>query len=80
MDFKSKIATQVVPFIKKHQLKSSVILLSDPDANSWINKINPQWSGSLPATLIVKGNKREFYEKTFTYNELELLTTKFLTP
>ena len=45
-----------------------------------INKINPQWSGSLPATLIVKGNKREFNEKTFTYNELELLTTKFLTP
>lgn len=80
MDFKSKIATQVVPFIKKHQLKSSVILLSDPDANSWINKINPQWSGSLPATLIVKGNKREFNEKTFTFNELELLTTKFLTP
>ncbi|WP_071147599.1 TlpA disulfide reductase family protein [Bacteroides ihuae] len=78
MDFKSKITSQVIPFIKKKNVQSHVVLLSDPDANSWIDKINPTWSGALPATLIVKGNSREFYEKSFTYDELQVLTIKFL--
>ncbi len=78
MDFKSKINSQVIPFMKKRKVQSSVVLLSDPDANSWINKVDPTWSGALPATLIVKGDKREFHEKSFTYDELQVLTTKFL--
>lgn len=71
MDFKSKIATQVVPFIKKHQLKSSVILLSDPDANSWINKIIP--NGAAPCRLhlllrAIKGNSTKKYLLTMDLN------------
>ncbi|WP_321334224.1 TlpA disulfide reductase family protein [uncultured Bacteroides sp.] len=78
MDFKSKIASQVIPFIKKRNVQSPVVVLSDPDANSWIDKVSPVWSGALPATLIIKGKAREFYEKSFTYDELQVLTTKFL--
>lgn len=78
LDFKSQIEKGVVPFIKKKNIQSPVVVLSDPDANSWIDKVNPTWSGVIPATLIVKGNSREFYEKSFTYNELKLLTIKFL--
>nr|WP_320057070.1 TlpA disulfide reductase family protein [uncultured Bacteroides sp.] len=78
MDFKSKITSQVIPFIKKRKVQSPVIVLSDPDANSWIDKVNATWSGALPATLIVKGNSREFHEKSFTYDELQVLTIKFL--
>lgn len=78
LDFKAQIESKVIPFLKKRGITSEVVLLSDPDANSWIDKINPSWSGAIPATLIVKGNKKEFYEQEFTYEELKSVITKFI--
>lgn len=78
LDFKSKLESQVLPFLKKRAIRSKVILLSDPDANAWIDKVDGSWSGALPATLIVKGQHREFYERSFDQEELNILTTKFI--
>ncbi len=71
LDFPEKIKTGVVPFIEKHQLQSEVVLLDDPDANTWIPKVSEAWSGAIPATLIIKDGKKVFFEKSFTYEELE---------
>lgn len=71
LDFPKHVEKQVLPFIKKHDLQSEILLLDDPDANSWIPKVSEQWSGAIPATLFVKGNKQKFSEKSFTYTELE---------
>lgn len=71
LDFPEKIKTGVVPFIEKHQLLSEVVLLDDPDANTWIPKVSEAWSGAIPATLIIKEGKKVFFEKSFTYEELE---------
>lgn len=78
LDFKSAIETRVVPFINKHGIRSRVVVLNDPDANNWIYKVSPAWSGAIPATLVVKGDKREFYEKAFTYDELKAVIHKFI--
>ncbi len=78
LDFKFRIENGVIPFIKKRNIQSQVIVLSDPDTNTWIDKVSSTWTGAIPATLIVKGNLKEFYEKSFTYDELRLLTIKFL--
>ncbi len=78
LDFKNQLQSRVIPFVERHQLKSEVLLLSDPDANTWIDKVDPSWSGALPATIIIKGAKREFHEQPFTYEELESLITKYL--
>lgn len=71
LDFPEKWFTAVIPFIKKHQIQSDVILLDDPDANTWISKISQEWSGAIPATLIIKDGTSKFYEQSFTYEELE---------
>lgn len=71
LDFPKKIKTGVIPFIEKHQLQSEVVLLDDPDANTWIPKVSEEWSGAIPATVIVKNGKKIFYERSFTYEELE---------
>lgn len=71
LDFKKQINSRLIPFIEKNRLTAEVILLNDPDANSWIDKVNPKWSGSLPATVIYNKNFQGFYEQSFTYNELE---------
>lgn len=78
LDFKSQIESRVIPFLKRKDIKSEVVVLSDPDANSWIDKVSPSWSGAIPATLVVKGEKREFYEKEFSYEELQSVINSFL--
>ena len=52
--------------------------LNDPDANTWIPKVDESWSGAIPATLIFNKNKRQFYEQTFTYEQLETEVKRFL--
>jgi len=71
LDFPQQYETKLKPFIQKHNLKSKVVVLDDPDMNSWIPKVDPQWDGAIPVTLIYNASKRLFYSRTFTYNELE---------
>ncbi|NRD20652.1 TlpA family protein disulfide reductase [Winogradskyella eckloniae] len=78
LDFPSKYETALKPYIKKHQLKSKVVALNDTDQNRWIAAIDENWSGALPATIIYKGDKRQFYEKSFTQEELETEIKQFL--
>ena len=71
LDFTKKIDTVLKPFLKAHDVQSEVIVLDDPDQTTWINKVDPSWSGAIPVTLIRKGDKRVFYEKAFqSYEEL----------
>lgn len=71
IDMPTKVETSLIPYIKKKNLRSEVVLLNDPDANSWIDKVDKSWSGSIPATIIYNANHRKFYERSFTYEELE---------
>ena len=73
LDFKKDFETRLKPFVKNHHLKSEVYLMSDIDYNSWIDKVNKDWDGSIPSTLIVNNSKkvRLFYNKDFTFAELE---------
>lgn len=78
LDFPLQIESKLIPFIKEKELKSEIILLDDPDQDNWIPKINEKWSGAIPATLIYNAKKRMFYERSFSYEELEAEVHKFL--
>ncbi|WP_299110192.1 TlpA disulfide reductase family protein [uncultured Tenacibaculum sp.] len=65
-------------FVEKEKLQSKVVLLDDPDQNSWIPKISEKWTGSIPATLIYTKDKRAFFEQSFTYEELKQTLENFL--
>ncbi|OSY87978.1 thioredoxin [Tenacibaculum holothuriorum] len=78
LDFPNQIESSLKPFIRKEKLQSKVVVLDDPDQNNWIPKINEKWSGSIPATLIYNKDKREFFERSFTYEELEGELKKFI--
>jgi thiol-disulfide isomerase/thioredoxin len=70
VDFKSKLQSSVLPFIKKHQLKNEVFLLDEPDQQVYIDRVDPSWSGTIPATLFINKDKRVFLEQEFTYGQL----------
>ena len=65
LDFPKDIETKLKPFLEKKGISSNVVLLDDPDANSWINKINPNWFGAIPYTIIFNNEKRSYHERAF---------------
>lgn len=71
LDFSEKLESLVIPFVERHNLKSKIVLLDDVNSNRWIPKVSENWSGAIPATLIYNKNGRKFYERSFTYEELE---------
>jgi len=73
LDFAKTYKEVLIPFIEKRNLKSEILLLNDPNSNEWIDKIDKDWTGSIPATLVYTKTSRSFYEKSFTYNELDSL-------
>lgn len=77
LDFPKHKESRLLPFIKKNKLQSKVVLLDDADENYWINDIHPNWSGAIPATIVYNNDKRDFYERSFTQNELLNLVESF---
>jgi len=71
LDFGKDYQSRVKSFAERHSLKPHIVILDDPNSNAWIDKVSPDWSGALPATLIFNKNKRSFFEQSFTYEELE---------
>jgi thiol-disulfide isomerase/thioredoxin len=79
LDFSNQIDRRLIPFLEKHQLKSEVIVLDDPDANVWIRKVSSDWSGAIPATLVRRGDKEAFYQQSFrSFEELDEIIQPFL--
>jgi thiol-disulfide isomerase/thioredoxin len=78
LDFPRHYEKKLKPFISKHKLQSKVIALDDVDQNKWISAIHEGWSGAIPATIIFTKDKRQFYERSFTYEELEKEVKQFL--
>jgi len=78
LDFPNRVEGQLLPFIEQQELKSQIILLDDPNQNEWIPKVDKDWSGAIPATLIFNADKREFHEKSFTFISLEAELQGFL--
>jgi len=72
LDFSDKV-DNVKSFIKRKSIQSEVLLLDEIDYNSWIDKVDKQWSGAIPATLVFnpKTKKRKFLEKELKEGDLE---------
>ena len=71
-------AEKVYKFIARKNIKSEVVLLDAPNPDSWINKIEKEWSGALPATLVInhKTGQRKFVGKALQEGDLEHLISE----
>lgn len=76
LDFVEKL-DKVDAFVAKKNLKNEVLLLDEIDYNSWIDKVDKRWEGSIPATLIYNpaNGKRAFVQQELKEGELEKLIT-----
>jgi thiol-disulfide isomerase/thioredoxin len=70
LDFPKELKSRLEPFVKSKNITSDVFLLDDPNQNRWIDKIDANWTGEIPFTLIYGKHFRESYSQTFTFEEL----------
>jgi thiol-disulfide isomerase/thioredoxin len=71
LDFPNQLESRVIPFIERMNMQAQVVLLDDTRENRWIPKVDENWSGAIPATLIYSRDFREFYAREFTFEQLE---------
>ncbi|MDC6366066.1 MULTISPECIES: TlpA disulfide reductase family protein [Flavobacteriaceae] len=78
LDMPNMWKTRLEPYVEKKGIQSKVVILDDPKQHVWIPKVDQDWGGGIPATLIYNKDKRTFYEQGFTYEELNTELSKFL--
>jgi len=59
LDFAEHLDDRVIPFLKSRNIEAEVILLDDVDYNSWIDRVDENWQGDIPFTLIIDKMKGE---------------------
>lgn len=79
VDDRADLATKVKPFLQRRKVQARVVLLDESDPNVWIDQIAPEWSGALPMTLILNGQKkiRRFIGKAVEERELQSIINQY---
>ncbi len=73
LDFFRTYKKSLIPFLKARDVTEQVYLLNEHDYNSWIDKVDKNWDGEIPATLFINHAKniKQFIARPFNYKELE---------
>ncbi|MBK7036950.1 MAG: TlpA family protein disulfide reductase [Chitinophagales bacterium] len=72
LDSETNRKRSLEPFLERNKLTSEIWVMPDKKPIDWIDKINPTWQGSIPATYFFNNVKdiHVFNEHPFTYEEL----------
>ncbi len=71
LDLDKQVEGKLKPFLKKKNYSFVTTYMADRKVNNWISKVDENWSGSIPATWIINGNKTIFVEQEFaSFEEL----------
>lgn len=57
LDEVSSYKKSLLPMLKKFQFNSTVVLIKETDVNTWIPKIDQNWSGVIPANFVINTAK-----------------------
>lgn len=81
LDNKRLIESELLPFLKKHNITADVYLLDDVKRmNYWMPAVDKGWTGSIPATVFYKnGKKLSFHEKMLNDNDLLRIIQQHIT-
>lgn len=70
LDFGKNVSERITSFLKRKGINAEVVILDDPDANSWISKVDEKWDGAIPATVIYSRDNRKVFTRQVSYDEL----------
>lgn len=73
LDFKESYPEKMKKFMQKRKISAEVAWLDETNADYFCPKIDPQWSGAIPATLFIDNAKgyRHFVEEQLKHDQLK---------
>jgi len=73
VDAPSRAKAALSDFLNDREVVCQVLHLNESKPHEYIDRIAPQWSGSIPATLVIPPSpgKRLFHEGEMSLNELQ---------
>jgi thiol-disulfide isomerase/thioredoxin len=79
LDDVETLESKVIPFVESKGMLTEVKLLDETDYNAIIEKIHPEWSGAIPATLVIdRQGEKHLFEKEFKEGELYEMIGNFI--
>ena len=58
LDFRKDIPTKLLSFVRERPFTLPLIALADGRYAEWIDKVDPEWEGAIPFTIVYKGDRR----------------------
>lgn len=73
LDFKEDYPKKIIEFAQKRNITATILWLDETDADYFCPKVDPHWSGAIPATLFVNNKKgyRNFVEGKVSHDQLK---------
>jgi thiol-disulfide isomerase/thioredoxin len=73
LDLKSYYPQKIRSFADSKQFTAPIVWLNETNADYFCPKVDPKWSGVLPATLFInnKSGYRKFYEEPLSRDKLK---------
>lgn len=71
------VQNKVNEFLKTKNVATECLLLDEVNGNNYIDLISKEWSGSIPATVIWQGNKRQLIDHKVQVTQLKLALKEF---
>ena|SRR5258705_912961 len=73
LDFEEAFPNEIKKFMEKRKLKAVSVWLDESNADYFCPKIDPKWSGAIPATLFInnKTGYRNFFEGKVSHDDLK---------
>lgn len=76
LDMPGQLNSRLIPFVRSNKITSDVILLDDPNQNRWIDKVDKEWSGEIPYTVIYGKYFRDSYTHSFDFKTLDSIINR----
>lgn len=72
LDFKEAFPKNIAAFAAKRKIKAPIVWMDETNADYFCPKVDPGWSGAIPATLFVNNKTafRLFFESQLSHSQL----------
>jgi thiol-disulfide isomerase/thioredoxin len=73
LDLEDHFPKKIEAVVKKNKITAPVVWLDEYNADYFCPKVDPKWSGAIPATLFINNKKgyRKFYEDQVSHDQLK---------
>ena len=80
IDYSDEVESKIIPFLSKLNPNFVNYVNTENNTEKFINNLNPDWSGAIPATFFydLNGDQYLFYEGKMTFSEIETKAFKIL--